>query len=196
MTMRPGPLMNLSFAPLTPERWADFEALFCPDRTCDECWCMWWRQTHARFMKNRGERNRRAMKQIVDSGAVPGIIAYDGSAPVGWCSVAPREEFGRLNRSPVLKPIDDERVWSIVCFVVHRGARGRGVMRALLSAAVTYAAQNGAAVVEGYPRDTAVKHYSTADLYVGTVSLFSGAGFSEAARRSPSRPIMRYSIRR
>ncbi len=188
--------LTLTFTPLTPERWGDFEALFGKNGTCDECWCMWWRQTHARFMQNRGEANRRAMREIVRSGVVPGIIAYDGVVPVGWCSVAPREDFTRICRSPVIGPIDDEPVWSVACFVVGRSARGRGVMRALLSAAVGHAAGHGARIVEGYPKDTAVKHYSAADLYVGTVSLFEAAGFTEAARRSPTRPIMRYRIER
>jgi GNAT superfamily N-acetyltransferase len=192
--MDASPPTTLSYAPLTRDRWGDLEALFEKNGACDGCWCMWWRQTHARFMQDCGEKNRRAMHAIVDSGAVPGIVAYDGPVPVGWCSVAPREDFPRLCRSPLLKPIDDEPVWSVVCFFVHRSVRGRGVTRVLLSAAINYAAQNGAAVVEGYPRDTAVKHYSAADLYVGTVSLFKSAGFTEAARRSPTRPIMRYRI--
>jgi GNAT superfamily N-acetyltransferase len=194
MTVHPDPILNPAFAPLTPERWGDFEELFREDRTCDECWCMWWRQTHARFMQNRGEANRRAMQEIVLSGVVPGIIAYDGATPVGWCSVAPREDFPRICRSPVIGPIDDEPVWSVACFVVGRSARGRGVMRALLSAAVGHAAGHGARIVEGYPRDTAARRYSAADLYVGTVSLFEAAGFVEAIRRSPARPIMRYRV--
>jgi GNAT superfamily N-acetyltransferase len=195
MNERPGPLVDPGFAPLTMDRWDDFETLFGKNRTCEECWCMWWRLTDAHFTRGRGENNRRAMHEIVRSGIVPGIIAYDGATPVGWCSVAPREDFGRLCRSPVLRRIDDAAVWSVVCFFVHRSARGRGLMRALLPAAVHYAAENGAAIVEGYPRDTAVKRYSAADLYVGTVSLFTAARFIEAARRSPMRPIMRYYVR-
>lgn len=195
MRERPQPRVNPAFAPVTRERWDDFEALFRTDRTCNECWCMWWRRTHADFMQDHGEGNRRAMRAIVDSGAVPGIIAYDGDTPIGWCSVAPRNEFARINRSPILKPIDDEPVWSIVCFFVGRDARGRGLMRALLTAAVDHAARNGAAVVEGYPRDTAIKRFSAPDLYVGTVSLFEAEGFKEAIRRSPTRPIMRYHIK-
>jgi GNAT superfamily N-acetyltransferase len=196
MSVPPSLPIDPVFFPLTPDRWDDFETLFGKDRTCDECWCMWWRQTHTRFMQNRGEANRRAMHQIVRSGIVPGIIAYDGAVPVGWCSVAPREDFPRICRSPVIGPIDDQPVWSVACFVVDRSARGRGVMRALLSGAVGHATGHGARIVEGYPKDTAVKHCSAADLYVGTVSLFTRAGFVEAARRSPGRPIMRCRIER
>ncbi|MBN2224851.1 MAG: GNAT family N-acetyltransferase [Deltaproteobacteria bacterium] len=193
MTDRITPISPECF-PLTPDRWDDFDALFGENRACNGCWCMWWRLTHAEFYAGLGRRNKEAMKRIVDSGEVPGLIAYSGDNPVGWCSVAPRERFGRLNRSPILKRIDDEPVWSVVCFCVHRTARGRGLMRALVSAAVRHAAERGARIVEGYPRDTAVKHYSVADLYVGTVSLFKAAGFVEAARRSPAKPIMRYRV--
>lgn len=195
MKMHSEPIVNPIFRPLTRERWDEFEALFRKDRVCDGCSCMWWRLTHAQFTANRRDANRRAMRQIVDSGAIPGIIAYDGGTPVGWCSVAPREEFPRLCRSPVLKRIDDVPVWSVVCFFVDRGARGRGLMRALLPAAVSYAAEHGAHIVEGYPMDTAVKRFSAPSLFVGTAALFTQAGFVEAARRSPARPIMRYRVR-
>jgi GNAT superfamily N-acetyltransferase len=183
------------FFPLTPDRWDDFEALFGEDRACNGCWCMWWRLTQAEFYAGLGRRNKEAMKRIVGSGEVPGLIAYSGDTPVGWCSVAPRERFGRLNRSPILKRIDDEPVWSVVCFVVHRRARGRGLMHAFVPAAVHHAAEHGARIVEAYPRDTAIKQYTASSLYVGTASLFARAGFTEAARRSPERPIMRYIVR-
>ena len=98
------------FHPLTPERWADFEKLFgkCGAGGC--CWCMWWRLPKREFDAQKGEGNRRAMKAIVDSGLVPGILAYHEGQPVGWCSVAPREEFPRLERSRILKPVDNQPV--------------------------------------------------------------------------------------
>jgi len=97
----------MEFHPLTPERWPDFEKLFGPRGAYGGCWCMWWRTTRSQFEKQGGEGNRRAMKNIVDSGEVPGIIAYADGQPVGWCSVAPRDSYGSLNRSPVLKRLDD-----------------------------------------------------------------------------------------
>jgi hypothetical protein len=73
---------------------------------------MWWRTTRSQFKKQGNDGNRQAMKDIVDSGEVPGILAYADGEPVGWCSVAPREHYGSLNRSPVLKRLDDKPVWS------------------------------------------------------------------------------------
>ena len=89
---------EFEFHPLTCERWEDLVQLFSPRGAPHDCWCMWWRLTTAEFERLKGEGNRTAMKKLVDSGKVPGILAFSGSRAVGWCSVAPREDFGRLER--------------------------------------------------------------------------------------------------
>lgn len=183
------------FYPLTPERWTDFEALFGERGACGGCWCMWWRLKHSEFEKQKGEANKRAMKQIVNSGEIPGILAYaDGGAPVGWCSVAPRQMFPRLERSRTLKRIDQQPVWSVVCFFVAKPFRRRGLSVALLRAAVDYVRQQGGAIVEGYP--VAPKNGATPDAFAwtGLASAFRKAGFREVHRGSPTRPIFRYFI--
>jgi GNAT superfamily N-acetyltransferase len=182
------------FAPLTPDRWGDLEALFAGNGACDGCWCMWWRQTQREFSTKQGDENRAALKGIVDSGEVPGILAYDGNRPVGWVSVAPRERFGRLERSPVLKRVDERPVWSVVCFFINKAARKRGLTDALLSSAVEYAAANGASIVEGYPVAPSEKRRPDPDVYTGTTSVFLRAGFTEVARRGPRRVVMRRSV--
>ncbi|GAG54829.1 unnamed protein product, partial [marine sediment metagenome] len=103
---------ELRYEPLIPERWTDFEALFGERGAVGGCWCMWWRIKRAEFEEQKGEGNRLAMKEIVESGEVPGILAYSDGKAVGWCSVAPRGQFPVLQRSRVLKPVDDTPVWS------------------------------------------------------------------------------------
>jgi GNAT superfamily N-acetyltransferase len=155
---------------------------------------MWFRLKRKDFDVHRGEDNRQSMRAIVESGEVPGIIAYDGEQPAGWCSIAPREAFPVLGRSPILKPVDEQPVWSIVCFFIAKSYRKQGLMNTLLHAAVDHAAQQGASIVEGYPVDPT--HGSTPDVfaYTGIAAAFEKAGFVEVARRSPTRPIMRYII--
>ena len=72
-----------------------------------------------------------------------------------------------------------------------RGERGRGVANALLEAAVAFAAEQGATAVEGYPKDTEGARKHANEMFVGSMSMFAEAGFTEAGRRSPTRPIMR-----
>ncbi|MEM2103002.1 MAG: GNAT family N-acetyltransferase [Candidatus Bathyarchaeia archaeon] len=139
---------NLQFYPLTPERWADLEKLFRPRGACGGCWCMWWRLPRSQFMKQRGDENRKALKNLVETGEVPGILAYAEDKPVGWCAVAPREFYSALERYRILKRVDDKPVWSIVCFFVAKSWRGIGVTIQLLKAAVDYVKRHGGKIVE------------------------------------------------
>ena len=187
-------LPPLTYQPLTPDRWEDFEAVFGPRGGTGGCWCMYWRLRHSEYEAQKGDANKQLMKGIIDSGHIPGIIAYAGDLPVGWCSVAPRDEFTRLDRSRILKPVDDRPVWSIVCFFIPRKHRRKGVMRQLLTAAVEYAQSQGAKIIEGYPVEP--KKDTTPDVFAwtGFADAFREAGFEEVARRSETRPFMRYYV--
>ena len=112
--------MELECHPLTKERWADLEKLFGERGACGGCWCMWWRLKRADFDRQKGNGNKKSLQAIIDSGEVPGILAYWRGEPVAWCSVAPREKFPVLDRSRVLKRVDETPVWSIVCFFVEK----------------------------------------------------------------------------
>ncbi len=181
---------RLEYHPLTPDRWSDFETLFGERGACGGCWCMWWRLTRSNYNQQKGEGNRLALKAIVEAGEVPGIIAYADGEPVAWCSVAPREFFQALERSRILKPVDDSDVWSIVCFFVAKSYRRKGVSVNLLRAAIDYVRKHGGRIVEGYPVEPS-KDQPDAFVWTGLASAFRRAGFKEVARRSETRPIMR-----
>lgn len=187
-------LSALEFHPVTPERWQDLETLFGKNGAYSGCWCMWWRISRSEFGKQVGQGNREALKAIVDSGEVPGLLAYGGDQPLAWCSVAPREAFPSLERSRTLKRIDDEPVWSIVCFFVARPYRHQGLMVKLLRAAIAYAKEHDAKIVEGYPVEPGQTNIPPVSSFTGIVSAFKEVGFVEVLRRSERRPIMRYFI--
>jgi GNAT superfamily N-acetyltransferase len=179
--------------PLTPSRWDDLLELFGERGAYSGCWCMFFRRTASEFeagSRNRGARNREEFEALVMRRRIPGLLAYKNGRPVGW------SEFGRLARSPVAKPVDDEpKVWSVVCFYIDRHHRGKGVGTALLRAAVDYAAQRGARIIEGYPVDPH-RRMNNAEAFHGLASMFEAAGFREVVRRSPIRPVMRLKVAR
>lgn len=188
--------MKLTVAPLTPQRWPDLEALFNA-RGCSVargCWCMAYRLSGAAEPPPRGmsrsQGNRAALKALVDAGNPPGLIGYRGRVPVGWVSLGPREQYAKLKRSPVMKAVDEQPVWSVICFVVPAPYRGQGVAQALLEAAVAYARKKGATLVEAYPVDRSARSKDEY-LWFGTKSMYDKAGFKEVARRKPQRPIVR-----
>jgi len=182
---------ELSFHALTAERWDDFVRLFGPPGADGGCWCMWWRTTRASFASNGGEGNKAAMRAIVDRGQVPGILAYRGRQTVGWCSVAPRQDFGALERSPVLRRIDERPVWSIVCFFILKEERGRGIAAALLDAALDYVRAQGGTLVEAYPPAEQADRIPESEGYMGLEAMYEQAGFSIALRPAGRRLIMR-----
>jgi GNAT superfamily N-acetyltransferase len=188
------PLPRVDIHPVTPERWKDLEALFGPRGACGGCWCMWWRLKRSEFERQKGQGNRKALKKMIDSGEIPGLLAYAQGQPIAWCSLGPRETYSALERSRILKRIDDQPVWSVVCFVVAKPFRRKGVSVKLLQAAVEYAKEQGARIVEGYPVEAKKDHMPDVFAYYGFASTFRKAGFSEVARRSETRPIMRYVI--
>lgn len=184
---------DLTFAPLTPDRWADLEALFGPRGASGGCWCMWWRSPRSEFNALKGDGNRAAFRSVVESGAPPGVLVYAGDRPVGWCAIAPREHYPGLARSRILKPVDDQPVWSVTCFFIAKGWRRRGLAVRLLRAAVAFAQERGARIVEGYPVESR-QDMPAVFAWIGMASTFRRAGFVEVARRSETRPIMRLTL--
>lgn len=186
----------MDFHPVTKDRWTDFERLFGPTGAYSGCWCMWWRITRSEFSSNGNAGNRKKMKKIVDSGVVPGILGYEDGEPVGWCSVAPREDYPSLNRSRVLKPVDDQPVWSIVCFFIHRDHRREGVGAKLLEGAVAYAIDHGATIIEAYPTKPRGRKLGPESSYMGIPKVFQRAGFEKVADPSEAKAIMRYYVQK
>ena len=185
---------ELEFKPVSNDLWADLEKLFGKHGAYSGCWCMWWRIKRSEFTKQHGDGNKKALKKIVDSGDVPGILAYYQGRPVAWCSVAPRDRFTVLDRSPKLKRVDDKPVWSIVCFFFEKTFRGLGMTRIMIDAAIDYAGQQGAKIIEAYPLDKKHSKHTALEAFTGFASTFKKAGFSEVIRRSAIRPILRYYI--
>lgn len=186
---------GLDVHPLTPDRFDDLVTLFNGRGGAQVrwCWCMYYRRSGA------GERpggtsiaihNRESLKALVDAGTVPGLIGYRDGKPVAWVSLGPRDDYAKLARSPVMKPVDDQPVWSVVCFFTTLEARGEGVSEAMLTHAVAHARKNGARLIEAYPVDKGERGRDDA-MWFGAKAMYDRAGFKEVARRKPTRPVVR-----
>ena len=161
---------------------------------------MWWRLGRSQFEKQKGKQNKLAMRKLVKSGQVPGILAYAGNKPIGWCSIGPREVYlsliGSRFLTKILEEENDKPIWSIVCFFVDRKFRNQGISIKLIQAALQFAKKKGARIVEAYPKQPKKQRWPDAFVWTGHISAFKKCGFVETDRPSPSRPIMRYFISR
>ena len=185
-------ITNIIFLPVQKSLWKDFEQLFGERGACGGCWCMAWRLNHSTFENQKGDKNKKAMKKIIHSNEIPGILAYYENGPIGWCAFAPREKYIRLNNSRVLAPIDNKKVWSITCFYIHKKFRRLGISTELLKAVINYCKKKRVKILEAYPQEPYSDNIPAAFAWTGIPSAFEKAGFKVAKRRSPKRPIMRY----
>jgi GNAT superfamily N-acetyltransferase len=188
------PELNLEIYTLDTSRWSDFESLLGDRGGCGGCWCMSWRLKRSDFYRFRGDGNKLAMKTLVESTEKIGLLAYVEGKPVGWCAIAPREAYRRLENSKVWQRIDDEPVWSITCFFIAKSFRRKGISLELVKGAINYCKANDIKIIEAYPVVPYGVKIPDAFAWTGFPSVFEKAGFVVAERRSPSKPMMRYYI--
>ena len=189
--------MRFETRPLTPKTWADLEELFgLPGGSIVRgCWCMYYRKTgQVSVSAAAGVTNKEQLCSLVDAGVVPGLVGYVDGQPAGWVSLGPREDYLKLKRSSVMKPVDDAEVWSVVCFYVAKPWRGQGFQHRLLAGALDHARESGVRLLEGYPVDKEERSHDDF-MFFGSRSLYEKAGFREVVRRSPTRVVMRRGLR-
>ena len=177
--------MPFEIRPLTLETWDALADLFREGGDPRSCWCQHWRLRSKDMAAAKVPQLRARLRDQAASDEPPGLVAFDVDRAVGWVSVGPRADFDRIVRSRVIPTIDDRPVWSIVCFAVSSAARGHGVARALLVAAIKHARERGAQALEAYPvaidAGTPI-HPDSA--FTGTLPMFERAGFRVVADRA------------
>jgi GNAT superfamily N-acetyltransferase len=190
-------LKKISCKPLTVDQWHHFQKLFGEKGACGGCWCMYWRLKRSDFLSSKGIGNKRLFRQVVQRAEIPpGLLLFSASEPVGWCAVSPRSSYPVLSNSRILKPLDDQSVWSIVCFFIHKDFRRLGLTVVFLKHILQFCKSKKALIVEGYPVDVSGNEkYPAVFAFTGVAAAFIKAGFKQAALRSPRRPIMRYDLR-
>jgi ribosomal protein S18 acetylase RimI-like enzyme len=193
----------LRIAPLTTQTWPALEALFREGGDPRWCWCQYWRMRSKDFGAAKVPELRERLRAQAASPMPPGLVALEGDGDderaVGWVSLGPRTDFERIVRSKVIPTIDDRPVWSIVCFAVSAGARGRGVARALLEGAMAHAHEHGVEALEAYPIIVDAGEGVHAEFaFTGTLPMFERAGFTVVAERAsdPSASRARVVVRR
>jgi GNAT superfamily N-acetyltransferase len=187
---------NLTLRPLTSDTWDDFETVMGANGGARGCWCMHWRLSMKEWMAGKGEGNRAAMRRLADRPRSPGVVAYLAEEPTAWCGFGDRSDFPRMQRSPVMAPVDDEPVVSLTCLFIRKDHRGTGLSTDVIIAVCDHLAETTEArTVEAYPVEPPHGHRAGSDnAMTGIASAFRAAGFTEVARRRGDRPVMRYEL--
>lgn len=184
---------QMTFEPLTRDNWGKFIQLFGEKGACGNCWCMWPRLNKKDFTEGKvDDGNKNAMRDLVWAGQPAGILGFIDETPVAWCAFAPREHYLKLENSRVHKRIDDQPVWSIPCFFVHKKFRRAGISVAMLKGIIQYARDNNISVIEAYPAIPTQKRLPDSFAWIGLLRSFEKAGFTIVDQTSRNRPMVRY----
>jgi GNAT superfamily N-acetyltransferase len=169
--------VDVEIRPADPALWPAIADLFSAGGDPKWCWCQFWRKPGSNWTNTTADDNRRDLEALVAADPAPGLVALRDGVAVGWVGLGPREDFGRLTRSRTIPQLQGDGVWVVNCFVVAPKARRGGVASALLAAAVDYARDHGARVIEGYPVDAGGGRIASASVYTGTLGMFLRSGF-------------------
>lgn len=183
--------MAFTVKPLTPALWGAFEDLFDTTGPVGRCWCMYWRIGNS-YRKRAPAANKADFHNVVENEPSPGLLAFDGELPVGWCQLTPRSALPWLARTPHIDKVDDQPVWSISCFYVHKRYRKKGITTVLIEEAINVAKRAGAPALEAYPLDADLTPSASG---TGFVSNFKRAGFIVVSDSVPARPVLRYEFK-
>lgn len=181
---------HITFHPVTSDRLTDLQRFSERHGKFRYCSCMRWRLISGDYQRSTKESRIAALEDLVLRDTPVGVLAYLDGEPIGWCSIAQRESYAALERFRALPRVDDQPVWSVVCFFVDSHARRHGVTLGLLQAAVEYARSQGAQIVEGYPVEPGPRLYT----YMGAPTTFLRAGFHDVTPPGQARQVMRYVI--
>lgn len=190
--------MAITVRELKPADWSAVEELFGERGACGGCWCMFWRIPHGgKLWRNAvGESNHKAFRKLVKAGEANGILAFDDSTPIGWCSFGRRTDFPRTETMKAYARTDIDQVWSINCFFVRKEYRNSGLAEKMCEAAIKAITKRKGKIIESYPVPLTKdgNKLPAAFVYTGPEAIFKRLGFSLTQRFSHSRPLYRLSL--
>jgi len=125
--------------------------------------------------RNQSKRRKDYAIWLVKTGRMGGYMAYEEGKVVGWVNSNNRDQFPRFRGADR----SDEAVLSIVCFIVEKPYRGRGIAKSMLASIVEDAKGKGYSVIEAYPKRGAKSEYGR---WNGPFEMYKSAGFVEHER--------------
>jgi GNAT superfamily N-acetyltransferase len=195
----------LTVVPANEVSWADLQTVLGDRGEAARCQCQWSKNPGRTWYAMPVEQRAVDLRADTSCGdpdapTTSGLVALLDGEPVGWCAVEPRTSYPRLRGHRVpwagrSEDPDDPGVWAVTCFVTRTGFRRLGVSRALAAAAVEHARARGARALEGYPMVTeGGAEVTWGELFVGSRSVFTAAGFTEVSRPTTRRVVMRIEL--
>ncbi|MFZ5941774.1 MAG: GNAT family N-acetyltransferase [Bacteroidota bacterium] len=147
--------MPVEIKPLTPDLLDDYLWFFDnmsfkenPDWSVCYCFSFHFTGTSEQWTK---EKNRSSVINYVQDHRMTGYLAYSDNRPVGWCNANDRLNYQRLIKYYDLIDNPEEKVCSVVCFLIHPDYRRQGIAQKILDKISQDYAGMGYDYLEAYP---------------------------------------------
>ncbi len=98
------------------------------------------------------QQSREAVSELIIENKLRGYLAFEDNVPVGWCNANNRMNYQRLLRDYDYVDNLEDKVCSIVCFLIHPNYRRRGIAHQLLSRVISDYSKLEIDYLEAYPK--------------------------------------------
>jgi ribosomal protein S18 acetylase RimI-like enzyme len=171
--------MNITIKPLSPELIQDYlflfdNMIFTENPDWSACYCFSFHFTGTTSQWNR-ENNRASVIRYINENRMNGYLAYSDDKPVGWCNANNRSNYEALSEYYTLTGKSEDKVCSVVCFVVDPGFRRKGIAQRLLEQVCIDYAKQDYDYIEGYPAKESI---SCERQYKGPMDLYKKLNFT------------------
>ena len=128
--------MDISIKALSADLLKDFlfffdNMVFIENPDWSGCYCFSFHFIGTNDQWNRDE-NRSSVIKFIKENKMNGYLAFHDNKPVGWCNANNRLNYQRLLKYYDLIDNQDDKVCSIVCFVISPDLRRKGIAQKIL----------------------------------------------------------------
>jgi ribosomal protein S18 acetylase RimI-like enzyme len=171
--------MNITIKPLTPKLIKDYlfffdNLVFSENPDWSACYCFSFHFVGTNEQWNR-EDNRASVIKYINENKMTGYLAYSDNKPIGWCNANNRLNFERLLKYYDLTDNPDDKVCSVVCFVISPEYRRKGIARRLLDTVYSDCSAQEYDYIEAYPGKGKL---SCESQYKGPLELYKKLNFN------------------
>lgn len=170
--------MNIKIKPLSKDLKDDYLFFFDniifednPDRS--KCYCYDYHFTGVVETCTR-ETSRASVIELINAHKLRGYLVFDEHQPIGWCNANNRMNYQRLLKDYDYIDNPDDKVCSIVCFLIHPDYRRQGIAQQLLDTIIKDYSTKDFDYFEAYPKKEAS---SCEGNFKGPLELYKRYGF-------------------
>lgn len=152
--------------------WFDFfdNRAFADHQDWKGCYCTGPFKPRLKKYDSKSPIRKEYAKWLIENGVMKGYLAYESGKVIGWCNVNMKSAFPKYNDLSE----ESENVISIVCFMVQKEYRRKGIAQKLLNRIIKDAQKKGIKIIEAYPRIKAQTEYGN---FHGAYSMYEKNGF-------------------